>query len=69
MDGSSERFISWSTSLFTSKLWRTILFMIACHKKIHGATCFEDIHTIHGVLHPAFKSARMALGLLNDDGE
>ena len=43
--------------------------MIACHKKIHGATCFEDIHTIHGVLHPAFKSARMALGLLNDDGE
>jgi len=37
--------------------------------KIHGATCFEDICTIHGVLHPTFKSAFMTLGLLNDDGE
>ena len=37
--------------------------------KIHGATCFEDIRTIDGVLHPTFKSACMALGLLNDDGE
>jgi len=30
---------------------------------------FEDIHTIRGVLHPTFKSACMALGLLGDDGE
>ena len=37
--------------------------------KIHGATCFEDIRTIDGVLHPTFKSACMALGLLNNDGE
>jgi len=37
--------------------------------KIHGATCFEDIRTIHGVLHPTFKLACMALGFLNDDGE
>jgi len=37
--------------------------------KLHGATCFEDIRTIDGVLHPTFKSACMALGLLNDDGE
>jgi len=37
--------------------------------KIWGATSFEDIHTIHGVLHQVFKSACMALGLLDDDGE
>jgi len=37
--------------------------------KICGATSFEDIRTIRGVLHPAFKSACMALGLLDDDGE
>jgi len=37
--------------------------------KIHGATYFEDIRTIDGVLHPTFKSACMTLGLLNDYGE
>ena len=37
--------------------------------KICGATSFEDIRTIHGVLHPTFKSACMTLGLLDDDGE
>ena len=37
--------------------------------KIHGATCFEDIRTIDGVLHPTFKLACMALGLWNNDGE
>jgi len=37
--------------------------------KILRVTCFEDIHTIHGVLHPIFKSECMASGLLNNDGE
>ena len=37
--------------------------------KIYGATSFEDIPTICGILHTAFKSACMALGLLDDDGE
>jgi len=37
--------------------------------KTHEATYFEDIHTIYGVLRAIFKSACMALGLLNDDGE
>jgi len=32
--------------------------------EIHRGTCFEDIR-----IHPTFKSAYMALGLLNDDGE
>jgi len=37
--------------------------------KICGATSFEDIRTIRGNLHPTFKLACMALGLLDDDGE
>ena len=37
--------------------------------KVSGATSFEDIRTIHGVVHPTFKSACMALMLLHDDGE
>ena len=37
--------------------------------KVRGATCFEDIRTIHGVLHPTFKSTCMAFGLLDDDAE
>jgi len=37
--------------------------------KICGATSFEDIRTIRSVLHATFKSACMALGLLDDDGE
>ena len=37
--------------------------------KIYGATSFEDIRTIRDVLHLTFKSACMALGLLDDDGE
>jgi len=34
-----------------------------------GATSFADIYTIRGVLHPTFKLAGMALGLVDDDGE
>jgi len=37
--------------------------------KVHGATCFEHICTIPGVLHPIFRSAYLALGLLDNDGE
>ena len=37
--------------------------------KVHGVTCFEDICTIHGVLHPTFKLACMTLGLRNEDYE
>jgi len=37
--------------------------------KICGATSFEDIRTIRGVLHPTFKSACMALSLLDGDSE
>jgi len=37
--------------------------------KTCGATSFEDIYTIRGVLHPIFKSACMALGLFDDDAE
>jgi len=37
--------------------------------KTCGVTSFEDIRTIHSVLHPTLKSACMALGLIDDDGE
>jgi len=37
--------------------------------KVCEATSCEDIRTIRGVLLPTFKSACMALGLLDDDGE
>jgi hypothetical protein len=29
----------------------------------------QQIHTVDGVLHPSFKAACLALGLLDDDGE
>lgn len=33
---------------------------------VKGATSFEDIRTVNGVLHPTFRSACTALGLLGD---
>lgn len=36
---------------------------------VKGATSFEDIRTVNGVLHPTFRSACTALGLLGDDKE
>jgi hypothetical protein len=34
-----------------------------------GATSYEDLRTIGGILHPTFKDASQALGLLGDDNE
>ncbi|KAF7831919.1 ATP-dependent DNA helicase PIF1-like [Senna tora] len=36
---------------------------------VKGATSFEDIRTVNGVLHPTFKDACYAMGLLDDDEE
>jgi hypothetical protein len=36
---------------------------------IKGATSYEDLRSIGGVLHPTFKDACQALGLLGDDNE
>lgn len=37
--------------------------------KVKGATCYEDIRTVDGVVYPTFKEACYALGLLDDDKE
>ncbi|OMO49584.1 DNA helicase PIF1, ATP-dependent [Corchorus capsularis] len=36
---------------------------------VRGATCFEDIRTVNGVLYPTFQRACEVLGLLGDDKE
>jgi hypothetical protein len=36
---------------------------------VPGATSFEYLRTVDGVLHPTFKEACQQLGLLNDDAE
>jgi len=36
---------------------------------VRGATSFEDLRTINGVLHPDYKNACVALGLLDSDEE
>ena len=36
---------------------------------VKGATSFEDLHTVDGVLHPTFKDACKERGLLHDDQE
>jgi hypothetical protein len=34
---------------------------------IKGATCFEDLRTVNGVVYPTFKTAAEAYGLTEDD--
>jgi hypothetical protein len=36
---------------------------------VRGATSFENLKTVEGVVYPTFKGACIALGLLEDDGE
>ena len=36
---------------------------------VRGATSFDDLRTVNGVQHPDFKSACVALGLLDSDEE
>uniref|UniRef100_A0A803LHZ9 ATP-dependent DNA helicase n=1 Tax=Chenopodium quinoa TaxID=63459 RepID=A0A803LHZ9_CHEQI len=36
---------------------------------VKGATCFEDIKTVGGIIHPTYKAACHALGLLIGDNE
>lgn len=36
---------------------------------VKGSTSFEDLHTVDGTLHPTFRDACVAYGLLEDDGE
>ncbi|CAL4998052.1 unnamed protein product [Urochloa decumbens] len=36
---------------------------------VKGCRSYEEIRTVHGVVHPTFKSASYALGLLDDDKE
>ena len=40
---------------------------LLCYVK--GATSFEDLHTVNGVLYPTFCAACLAHGLLEDDNE
>ncbi|XP_028757289.1 uncharacterized protein LOC114716449 [Neltuma alba] len=37
--------------------------------KVKGPSSFEDIRTVDGVIHPTFRAACLALGLLDDDAE
>ncbi|CAI9263281.1 unnamed protein product [Lactuca saligna] len=41
--------------------------MLLCHQK--GCTSYEDVRTVHGHLHPTFRSACNALGLIGEDME
>lgn len=43
------------------------LRMLLCHQK--GCTSYEDVSTVHGHLHPTFRSACNALGLIGEDME
>ena len=36
---------------------------------IKGATCFEDLRTVEGVVYETYREACYALGLLDDDKE
>ena len=36
---------------------------------VKGATSFEDLRTVNGVIHPTFHAACLAHGLLEDDNE
>uniref|UniRef100_A0A453HZ95 Uncharacterized protein n=1 Tax=Aegilops tauschii subsp. strangulata TaxID=200361 RepID=A0A453HZ95_AEGTS len=39
------------------------------YSSVEGCRSYEDIRTVDGVVHPTYKSACYALGLLNDDKE
>ena len=41
------------------------LHTLLCYVK--GATSFEDLHTVNGVLYPTFYAACLAHGLLEDN--
>lgn len=41
------------------------LWMLLCHQK--GCTSFKDLHTVSGCLHPTYRSACNALGIIGDD--
>ena len=34
-----------------------------------GATCYDGLRTVDGLMHPTYKDACKALGLLEDDSE
>ena len=34
---------------------------------ISGPTCFEDLYTVNGVLHPTFRKAAVEIGLIETD--
>lgn len=36
---------------------------------VRGATCFEDLRRVNGILYPTFRDACIADGMLEDDGE
>nr|KAJ0202268.1 hypothetical protein LSAT_V11C600309800 [Lactuca sativa] len=44
---------------------RYYLRLLLCH--ITGPTCFEDIYTINGVLHPTFQNTALERGLIDTD--
>lgn len=44
-------------------------YLMILLNKVIGATCYEDIHTVNGIVYPSFKEACYALGLLGDDNE
>ena len=48
-----------------SNTYSPVIFLIA----LQGATSFDDLKTFQGTIHPSFRDACLARGLLEDDGE
>ena len=46
-----------------------LYFLRVLLTKVTGPTSYEDIRTVDGVVHPTFREACYALGLLDDDKE
>uniref|UniRef100_K3Y356 ATP-dependent DNA helicase n=1 Tax=Setaria italica TaxID=4555 RepID=K3Y356_SETIT len=70
--------IAWHPRKGSKKIGRAIYINPSCVELyylrmllnvVKGATSYEDLSTIGGVLHPTFKDACQALGLLGDDNE